>query len=101
MNYWLMKTEPGSFGIDHLARAPHRTTAWDGVRNFQVRNMLRDQIRKHDLAFLYHSSCPEPGIVGSMEVTRAGYPDTTAFEPENPHFDTRGDRANPVGTAWM
>lgn len=96
MNYWLMKSEPGSFGIADLAKAPRKTTAWDGVRNFQVRNMLRDQIHKGDLAFFYHSSCAEPGIVGSMKVSRAGYPDITAFEPENHHFDPRSRPTNPL-----
>ncbi|MGA9852566.1 MAG: EVE domain-containing protein [Gammaproteobacteria bacterium] len=96
MNYWLMKSEPSSFGIDDLAKAPRKTTAWDGVRNFQVRNMLRDQMRKGDLAFFYHSSCAEPGIVGSMKVSREGYPDTTAFEPENHHFDPRSRPGNPL-----
>ncbi|MGB9430007.1 MAG: EVE domain-containing protein [Gammaproteobacteria bacterium] len=96
MNYWLMKSEPGSFGIDDLAKAPRKTTHWDGVRNFQVRNMLRDQLRKGDLAFFYHSSCAVPGIVGTMKVSRAGYPDSTAFEPENHHFDPRSSPANPI-----
>jgi predicted RNA-binding protein with PUA-like domain len=64
MNHWLMKSEPSTFSIDDLAAAPKRTTCWDGVRNYQVRNMLRDQFAVGDLAFMYHSSCPEPGIVG-------------------------------------
>ena len=66
MNYWLMKTEPATFGIDHLARRPRKTAMWDGVRNYQARNMLRDDFRKGDLAFLYHSSCEIPGIAGVM-----------------------------------
>jgi len=96
VNYWLMKSEPGTFGIDDLAKAPGKTTSWDGVRNFQVRNMLRDQMHVGDLAFLYHSSCAVPGIAGIMKVSRAGYPDSTAFEPENPHFDPRSTRAKPL-----
>ena len=81
MKHWLMKSEPSVFGIDDLAKAPKRTSGWDGVRNYQVRNMLRDEFAVGDLAFFYHSSCPEPGIVGVMEVVRAGYPDGTALDP--------------------
>lgn len=87
MKYWLMKTEPTTFGIDDLKKAPRRTTGWDGVRNFQVRNMLRDEMKKGDKAFLYHSSCDEPGIVGIVEITREGYPDPTAFDRKHDHYD--------------
>ncbi|MGH8278068.1 MAG: EVE domain-containing protein [Gammaproteobacteria bacterium] len=96
MNYWLLKTDPGSFSIDDLARAPGQTTAWDGVRNFQARNMLRDAMRPGDLAFLYHSSCALPGIVGSVKVTRSGYLDVTAFNPRDHHFDPRSTPARPL-----
>lgn len=96
MNYWLMKSEPDVFGIDTLARAPRKTSAWDGVRNYQVRNMLRDQMQKGDLAFFYHSSCAVPGIAGVMKISRAGYPDTTAFDPENPHFDPHSTPQKPM-----
>ncbi len=75
MNYWLMKSEPDAFGIDHLARAPRQTAAWDGVRNYQARNLLRDRFAIGDRAFFHHSSCDEPGIVGTMEVVRAGHPE--------------------------
>lgn len=92
MNHWLMKSEPGTFGIDDLAAAPRRTTAWDGVRNFQARNMLRDDFRKGDQAFFYHSSCAEPGVAGIVEVVREAYPDATALDPKHAHYD-------PVGTA--
>ncbi len=68
MRYWLLKSEPSSFGIDDLAAAPKQTTSWEGVRNFQARNMLRDEFTAGDLAFFYHSSCPEPGIAGVVEV---------------------------------
>jgi len=95
LNYWLMKSEPSTFGIDDLANAPRKSTAWDGIRNYQVRNMLRDQIRKGDLAFFYHSSCAAPGITGIMKVSREAYPDSTAFEPRNPHFDPHGTPAKP------
>jgi predicted RNA-binding protein with PUA-like domain len=87
MKYWLMKTEPSTFGIEDLKKAPRRTTGWDGVRNYQVRNMLRDEMKKGDEAFLYHSSCDEPGIVGTVEITREGYPDPTAFDRKHDHFD--------------
>lgn len=84
MNHWLMKTEPSTFGIDDLERAPKRTTMWDGVRNYQARNLLRDDFAKGDRAFLYHSSCAVPGIVGVMRVVRAGYPDPTDRESARP-----------------
>jgi predicted RNA-binding protein with PUA-like domain len=87
MPYWLMKTEPDTFSIDDLERAPRRTTAWDGVRNYQARNMLRDQMRRGDEVFLYHSSCEVPGIVGIVEVVKEGYPDSTAFDRKHPHYD--------------
>ena len=73
--HWLMKSEPATFGIDDLAGAPRRRTIWNGVRNYQVRNMLRDDFRRGDLAFFYHSSCPEPGIYGAMRIVRAGHPE--------------------------
>lgn len=95
MQHWLMKSEPGTFGIDDLERAPRRTTAWDGVRNYQARNMLRDQMKRGDLAFLYHSSCDVPAIVGIMEVVKEGYPDPTAFERGHHHFDADSDPAAP------
>ncbi len=95
MSYWLLKTEPTSFGIDDLARAPRKTTSWDGVRNFQARNMLRDRMRRGDRAFLYHSSCEVPGIVGVVSVARQGYADPTAFERGHVHFDPASKREAP------
>jgi len=95
MNHWLMKTEPTTFGIDDLARAPKKTTMWDGVRNYQARNMLRDDFAKGDRALLYHSSCAEPGVVGVMRVVRAGYPDPSAFDRKDAHYDAGSDPANP------
>jgi predicted RNA-binding protein with PUA-like domain len=95
MNHWLMKTEPSTFSIDDLAKAPKRTTCWDGVRNYQVRNMMRDQFAVGDLAFMYHSSCEVPGIVGVMKVVSKGYPDTTAFDPKNAHYDPDSDPKEP------
>src|SRR3569623_3334276 len=87
MRYWLMKSAPAAFGIDDLMRRPRQTEHWDGVRNYQARNMLRDDMRQGDQAFFYHSSCDEPGIVGIIDIVRAGYPDFTAFDPENHHYD--------------
>ena len=95
MRYWLMKTEPSTFGIDHLARAPKKTTGWDGVRNFQVRNMLRDEMKRGDEAFLYHSSTDVPGIAGIVEIVKEGYPDPTAFERGHHHYDPDSDPAEP------
>lgn len=95
MNHWLMKSEPSTFSIDDLAAAPKRTTCWDGVRNYQVRNMLRDQFAVGDLAFMYHSSCPEPGIVGVMKVVKTGYPDSTAFDPKHDHYDAASTPQQP------
>jgi predicted RNA-binding protein with PUA-like domain len=87
MPYWLLKTEPSSFGIDDLAAAPRRTTRWDGVRNYQARNYIRDQIARGDEALLYHSSCEQPGIAGIVRVLRAAYPDPSAFDQRDAHYD--------------
>jgi predicted RNA-binding protein with PUA-like domain len=95
MAHWLLKTEPGTFGIDHLAGAPRRTATWDGVRNYQARNFLRDQVQRGAQAFLYHSSCAVPGIAGIVTVTRAAFPDATAFDRKNKHFDADSDPAAP------
>jgi predicted RNA-binding protein with PUA-like domain len=95
MNYWLMKSEPDVFGIDDLAKAKNGTSAWDGVRNFQARNFLRDEMEVGDLAFFYHSSCEIPGIVGIMKIVREGYPDETQFDPKNDHFDPASKREAP------
>jgi len=95
MSYWLMKTEPATFSIDDLAKAPRSTTSWDGVRNYQVRNMLRDQMKRGDLAFMYYSSTDVPGIVGVMEITKEGYPDATAFDRKHDHYDADSDASKP------
>ncbi len=95
MNYWLMKSEPSTFSIEDLASRPRRTTHWDGVRNYQARNFMRDQMQIGDLAFFYHSSCPEPGIYGIVKVVKRGYPDDSAFDPKDPHFDEHSDPKNP------
>ena len=95
MNYWLMKSEPDVYGIDHLKKASGKTDTWDGVRNYQVRNMMRDDMRKGDLAFFYHSNCKQPGIAGIMKIVREGYPDFTAFDPKEKYFDPKSDPDNP------
>jgi len=95
MNHWLMKTEPSTFGIDDLAKKPKKTAMWDGVRNYQARNMLRDDFRKGDLAFIYHSSTDVMGIAGVMQVVRTAYPDPTQFDKKSDHHDPGSDRENP------
>jgi predicted RNA-binding protein with PUA-like domain len=94
MNYWLMKSEPSVFGIDHLAKAKGKKASWDGVRNFQARNYLKE-MRKGDHAFLYHSSCDVPGIAGTMVVSKEAYPDATAFDRKHDHYDPDSDPKNP------
>lgn len=96
MNYWLMKSEPSVYGIEDLQK--DRLTSWGGVRNYQVRNMFRDQFAKGDLAFFYHSSCAVPGIVGSMTVAGPAYPDPTQFEPTSEYFDPKSRRDAPT---WL
>ncbi len=95
MNYWLMKSEPDTFSIDDLAQRPQQTEPWNGVRNYQARNMMRDAMQLGDLVFFYHSNCAEAGIVGIMEIVKAGYPDDSAFDPDSPYFDAKSDKANP------
>jgi predicted RNA-binding protein with PUA-like domain len=94
-NYWLLKTEPSTYSIDDLMQRPARTDCWDGVRNYQARNFLRDDFKKGDYCFLYHSSCPTPAIVGIVEVVREAYPDLTALDPNNHHYDPMSTRENP------
>ena len=95
MRYWLMKSEPDVFGVDDLARAPRKTTAWWGVRNYQARNFMRDDMRVSDLAFFYHSSCAQPGIAGIVRVSRRAYPDQTQFDPKSEYFDPKSTREEP------
>jgi len=87
MGYWLLKSEPVAFGLVDLTAAPNQTTTWEGVRNYQARNFLRDGLQLGDQAFFYHSSTIRPAIVGIVEVVRAGYPDETAFDPISPYYD--------------
>ena len=95
MRYWLMKSEPTAFSVEDLERARKQTTSWDGVRNYQARNMLRDDMKKGDLAFLYYSSTDVPGIVAIMKVVKEGYPDPTAFDRKHHHYDPDSDPKNP------
>ncbi len=95
MRHWLMKTEPSAFSVEDLAAAPRATTFWDGVRNFQARNMLRDEMQRGDGVFLYYSSTEVPGIVAIMEVMKEGYPDPTAFDRKHHHYDADSDPAKP------
>lgn len=95
MNYWLMKSEPDTFGIDHLIARPQQTEPWDGVRNYQARNMMRDGMQVGDKAFFYHSNCAEPGIVGIVQIVKAGYPDSTALDPESKYYDPKASKDNP------
>lgn len=95
MRYWLMKSEPETFSIDDLAQRPAQTEPWDGVRNYQARNMMRDEMQIGDLAFFYHSNCQPPGIVGIATIASEAYPDPTAFDPDDPHYDPKSDRNKP------
>lgn len=95
MNYWLIKSEPTDFGFADLDASPNHQTHWDGVRNYQARNFIRDAMNKGDLAFFYHSNCADPAIVGIVRVVSAAYPDHTAFDAADKHYDPASDRENP------
>ncbi len=88
MNYWLMKSEPDAFSISDLEKRPKKTEPWDGIRNYQARNFMRDGMKKGDLVFFYHSSCEVPGIVGVMKVVKEAYPDSTQFDSNSKYFDS-------------
>ena len=98
MRYWLMKSEPDEFSIDDLESAPDKSVAWYGVRNYQARNFMRDQMKTGDQVFFYHSSCPEPGIAGLATVSRQAYPDATQFEKKGKYFDAK---ATPETPRWF
>src|SRR5437764_12152977 len=98
MRYWLMKSEPDDVSIDHLARMSKQTVAWYGVRNYQARNFMRDQMRIGDLAFFYHSSCPEPGIAGIVRISKAAYADASQFDRKSPYYDAK---ATPGAPRWF
>lgn len=93
--YWLMKSEPSEASIDDLAAAPRQTLPWTGVRNYQARNYMRDEMQLGDGVLFYHSSCPEPGVAGIAEVASAAYPDATQFDPSSPYFDAKSARDAP------
>ncbi len=95
MNYWLMKSEPDVFGIDDLKNRKNQTEQWDGVRNYQARNFMRDRMRIGDLVFFYHSNCPQPGIAGIAKIVREAYPDHTAMNPESKYYDPKSNPENP------
>ena len=95
MNYWLLKSEPSSFSIEDLAYAKQQTSAWDGVRNYQARNFIRDSMKKGDQAFFYHSSCEVPGIAGVANIVKEAYTDSTAFDSSHHHFDADSDPKDP------
>ncbi len=96
--YWLFKSEPSAFSIEDLVKAPEQTAPWDGVRNYQARNFLRDEVQVGDRVLFYHSSEPPLGVFGTMTVVRAAYPDTTQFEPTSKYFDAKSPPDNP---RWM
>ena len=98
MRYWLMKSEPTDCSIDDLAALPGQTVAWYGVRNYQARNFMRDQMKVGDKVFFYHSNCAEPGIAGLAEVSRLAYPDQTQFDPKSHYFDPK---ATPQTPRWF
>ena len=94
MRYWLMKSEPDEFSIDDLVRAPGQTTSWFGVRNYQARNFMRD-MKLGELALFYHSSCPEPGIAGIVEIAKLAHPDASQFDKKSPYYDPKSTRDDP------
>ena len=98
MAYWLMKSEPSDVSVDDLAAMPKKTVAWYGVRNYQARNFMRDEMKAGDGVLFYHSSCPEPGIVGVAEVASNAYPDTTQFDKRSKYFDEKSTLDAP---RWM
>lgn len=95
MNYWLIKSEPDAFSIDDLEACPNGTEHWDGIRNYQARNFMRDDMQIGDQVLFYHSNCKPPGVVGLCEVVSEAYPDHTAFDPNEKYFDAKSDPDNP------
>ena len=94
MRHWLMKSEPDEFGIDDLVKAKGQTTSWFGVRNYQARNYMRD-MQVGERAFFYHSSCPEPGIAGIVQISKLAHPDATQFDPKSEYYDSKSSRDDP------
>lgn len=105
MRHWLLKSEPDVFSFADLKKRPKQTEPWNGVRNYQVRNMMRDQMAAGDLGFFYHSSCPVPGIAGVVRIVREAYPDPTQFDPASENFDAGSRPENPrwlmVDVKWQ
>ena len=97
-NYWLMKSEPDCYSIDDLANDKNKTTCWDGVRNYQARNMMRDDMKKGDLVLFYHSNAKPPGVAGTAKIVKEGYPDHTAFDVNDKHYDPKSKKDEP---RWM
>ena len=95
MNYWLMKSEPEAFSIDDLQRRPKQTEPWDGVRNYQARNFMRDRMKIGDGVLFYHSNCDVPGVVGLASIASEAYPDPTQFDPEHAHYDAGSTQEQP------
>ena len=95
MQYWLMKSEPDEFSIDDLVRAKNQSTPWVGVRNYQARNYMRDVMQVGDRALFYHSSCPEPGIAGIVEIAKLAHPDVSQFDAKSPYYDPKSTREDP------
>ena len=96
MRYWLFKTEPSEFSIEDLRKAKKQTEPWDGVRNYQARNLLRDEMKEGDRVLFYHSSTKPTAVVGTARITREGYPDHTAFDPKNKHHDPKSKKTEPT-----
>ena len=95
MKYWLLKSEPDVFSLEDLKNCPNQTEPWDGIRNYQARNLMRDEMKVGDQAFFYHSRQAEPGIVGTVKVVREAYPDHTSWDPSSKYFDEKSSPENP------
>jgi predicted RNA-binding protein with PUA-like domain len=104
MNHWLLKSEPDTFSFDDLKKRPNRTEPWNGVRNYQVRNMMRDDMRPGDLGLFYHSSCAVPGVAGVVRIVSKAKPDPTQFDPKSDYYDKGSKREEPrwllIDVAW-
>jgi predicted RNA-binding protein with PUA-like domain len=98
MRYWLLKSEPDVFSFSDLKTRPEQTEPWNGVRNYQARNFMRDDMQEGDLGLFYHSSCAEPGVAGVVKITRAAYPDVTQFDPESEYHDAG---SKPDAPRWL
>jgi predicted RNA-binding protein with PUA-like domain len=104
MRYWLLKSEPDAFSFDDLKKRARKTEPWNGVRNYQARNYMRDDMNVGDLGLFYHSSCAEPGVAGIVRITKEAYPDHTQFDPKSEYFDEGSKREDPrwvmVDVTW-